>query len=473
MNSLVKKFLGFSIGPVGAAFISLITIPILTFNLSPEEFGMGSMFTVYTSIVLSVLYLGFDQAYTREYHEVKHKDDLLFNALVVPMGLTLILSSIILLNLKKITIYIFDSNENSYIVILFILLINLMIIERFLLLFLRMEEKALIYSFATVMSKLFVLVFTIGYLHYFDNDHLAMIYPVVCAQILITVVLLFLKRSFFKKILKFKLNFKLTKKMLHFGFPLIISTGIYTLLTSMDRILLQSLSDFHEVGIYVSALKIASVLSIIQISFSNFWVPTAYRWHSQGKSIKHYEYISNLILLIMSLVFYFIVIFKDTIVVILSSEYSEAQFIVALLCLQPIMYTISETTTLGIVFSRKSKVNILISLISLIVNLILGLTLIPVFGAIGAAIGTAFSFLTFFIARTYYSKKYWIGFSTSTHYFVSFYLVFVAIYTSFSDISVFFHLVNIIVIFALQHRTLFQTILLITSKSEKEKWEFI
>lgn len=473
MNSLVKKFLGFSIGPVGAAFISLITIPILTFNLSPEEFGRGSMFAVYTSIVLSVMYFGFDQAFTREYHEVKHKDNLLFNALIVPMGLTLILSSIILLNLKKITMYVFESSEHSNIVVMFILLINLMIIERFLLLILRMEEKALIYSFATIMSKLFILLFTISYLHYVDNNYTAMIYPVVFGQILITFLLFFLKRSFFKEIFNFKVDFKLIKKMFYFGFPLIISTGIFTLLTSMDRILLQRLSDFHEVGIYVSALKIASVLSIIQISFSNFWVPTAYRWHSQGKTIKHYEYISNLILLLMSVVFYFIVVFKGNIVIILSPDYSEAQFIVALLCLQPIMYTISETTTLGIVFSRKSKVNILISLISLVVNLILGIALIPIFGAIGAAIGTAFSFLTFFIARTYFSKKYWIGFPATIHFLVSFYLVFVAITSSFSEMNIVFHLINIFVIFVLQYRTVVQTVLLITSKSEKEKWEFI
>ncbi|MEH6867188.1 polysaccharide biosynthesis protein, partial [Priestia megaterium] len=68
--------------------------------------------------------------------------------------------------------------------------------------------------------------------------------------------------------------------------------------------------------------------------------------------------------------FVVILVFKDLIVYLLSPEYADARFLVAFLCLQPILYTVSETTCLGIVFSRKSYLGIWVGLIAIIPNII-------------------------------------------------------------------------------------------------------
>ncbi|THE06097.1 hypothetical protein E1H99_13160, partial [Enterococcus hirae] len=59
-ESIVKKFLGFSVGPLLSAVFSFITVPITTYLISPEEFGKASFFTVSITLALSIIYLGID-----------------------------------------------------------------------------------------------------------------------------------------------------------------------------------------------------------------------------------------------------------------------------------------------------------------------------------------------------------------------------------------------------------------------------
>lgn len=75
--------------------------------------------------------------------------------------------------------------------------------------------------------------------------------------------------------------------------------------------------------------------------------------------------------------------------------------------LYPIMYTMSETTTLGIAFSRRTGYNVLISMLSGTVNIGLNFWLIPIFGGKGAAMATGISYIIFFWARTMISRRLW------------------------------------------------------------------
>ena len=60
--------------PVITASLGLILIPLTTFFVAPEEFGRASMFMLAQTIMQSFLYLGFDQAYAREFNQDKRKN---------------------------------------------------------------------------------------------------------------------------------------------------------------------------------------------------------------------------------------------------------------------------------------------------------------------------------------------------------------------------------------------------------------
>ena len=100
----------------------------------------------------------------------------------------------------------------------------------------------------------------------------------------------------------------------------------------------------------------------------------------------------------------------------------------------PVMYLISETTMMGIVFKKKSKYFMYISIIVAIINIIGNLGLIPHIGAKGAAISTGFSYIVFFYFRTYFSQKLIdFNFNLKRIYFIITLMFLYALYLTFYD----------------------------------------
>lgn len=91
----------------------------------------------------------------------------------------------------------------------------------------------------------------------------------------------------------------------------------------------------------------------------------------------------------------------------MAKSYREASYIAPFLILYPIMYTISETTVLGINFSKKTRWHIVITGFSALANFLGNTLLVPTLGARGAAVSTGLSYILFFTLRTVIAKKYY------------------------------------------------------------------
>lgn len=404
MKKFISKLIGFSLGPIVGAIISFLTVPITTYFIEPSEFGKASMFSVIQLFLLSIIFLGMDQAYTREYHNEKNKKKIFQNAMFIPLGISIILMSIIFIFRDSFSNLLFSTPYYPNISLLFGLMIIFSVIERFVLLSIRMAEKAVEYSIFTIILKLLIFFCTLFLIILGNRSFLTVIYATLFGQFVGDFLLIIRYRRLLS-VNKRLFDWNLMKKMLFFGLPIVVAASLSTLLNASGRFFLRGYSTFYELGIYAAALKISNVLQIIQVAFTSFWVPTAYRWEKEKKDIKHFSFISDVLLLVLTIGFFFILFFKKYIVIILSSDYKDAQFIAGLLALTPILYTISETSTLGIVFSGKSYYNLFVSILSIIPNLILNYLLVPKYGTIGAAIATAFAYLVFCVSRTYFSRK--------------------------------------------------------------------
>ena len=186
--------------------------------------------------------------------------------------------------------------------------------------------------------------------------------------------------------------------------------------------------------------------------------------------MKHFNAISEILLLIMTIMFFSILLVKKYIVLIVSSKYVDAQYVVGMLSMIPILYTLSETTTLGIVFSGKSYYNVWISVISIIPNLILCYLLVPTLGTRGAAIGAAVSYVFFCILRTGFSNK--SGFVISfKKQFINIIVFFLAAVVNLFDSS--YTLSLTIILFIVSIGTQMQTFTTIFEiKNNPNTWDF-
>ncbi|HDS6684807.1 TPA: oligosaccharide flippase family protein, partial [Klebsiella aerogenes] len=141
----LKVILSFAIGPVGAAFLGFVTLPLMTWLYSPEDVGRFGMLNVAISFSVLIYCLGLDQAYVRQYHESEDKAKLLKISVIPGLLLILLTAAVFLIKPGYLSSLLFgvDSSEIGFLSI-FIIIINFSL--RFLSLVLRMEGRGVYFS---------------------------------------------------------------------------------------------------------------------------------------------------------------------------------------------------------------------------------------------------------------------------------------------------------------------------------------
>lgn len=418
MNKYLKTFGAFSIGPIVGAAFSFITIPIITYFISPDEYGRVSMFTLFQNVLGMIAYLGLDQAYIKFYHDENDKEKLMLHALVPAVSLAILVSISVFLLRRPLADWLYGSPDDLSCVYVLIPYLPFFVIERFILVKYRMEQRGLLYSFFSIFSKAALLLFSVLTLKYYLCGYQSVIYSTVLAQVLTTILLIvtYLKSN---RITANEWDWKYVRKLLKFSLPLIPATIVGWLLNSMDKIMIRSMCDYQQLGLYDAALKIVSVLAIVQNCFSTFWSPIAFKWNKEKKAIEKFEEVGKVLSIIMITMFMGILTFKEIIIKVLSPDYYEAVKILPFLLIYPIMYTISEVTVIGIYFSGKSFTTIIVAVCSCILNMSLNSILIPRCGAIGASVATGCSYVLFFWLRTMISRSIWKPFTVKYYLYIT------------------------------------------------------
>ncbi|MCW3175531.1 oligosaccharide flippase family protein [Acinetobacter baumannii] len=424
-----SKILAYAVGPVGSGLIGLITLPMITWFYSVEDVGRISMLQVSTSFFILLFCLGLDQAYVREYHELKDKF-LLFKVVVWP-GVLLGFISLLVITLYDTSIVskLLYGISSVYLSILSIVCFLVALIARFLSLILRMQEKALAFSMSQLLPKILFLVFVLSVVWFnFDKNS----YSLLTANALSLIAAFFVygwnTRQDWIPAIRVKFNWQQFKSSLAFGLPLVVGGLASWGLNVMDRLFLRSMSTYAELGVYSVAMSIAAVATLISGVFNTIWSPMVFKWISEGDvDYKKIDDISEYVLAAIYFVVVLAGLFSWILPFLLPKTYVEIQFLMCICLLGPLFFTLSETTAIGITIARKTKFSMLASILAMLVSLVSNYILVPLFGASGAAISTALAFWCFYLFRTELSKKVWRDFVTKKAYVVTALLMVLAI----------------------------------------------
>lgn len=404
-NNLLKKFLSFSIGGYIALVIGFFTTPIITRMLSPEQYGISSMYLLVVNILMLLAILGLDQGFVRYFYEENEESQglLLKNCLKMPMIMLLVISVLILLFREKISKFIFL--ENSYqMIILLIVMLLFTLLNRYSFLTVRMNQKAKLFSIFQILNQLLNFIFIILFFKIYGDNYKTIVIGSTITTIILTLFSIFSER----KIWSFKgKNIKTTEvELLKYSLPFTITMALTWIFQSSDKVAIKIFSSVEELGLYAAAFKIVALLNIVQTGFTTFWVPVAYeRYTKNSKDLEFFEKIHGYISLVMFGMALVVLMSKDLIILLLGEKFRIASSIMPCLVLMPIMYTISETTVLGINFKKKTKHHMNISVVVAVLNILGNLLLVPYLGAKGAAISTGLVYIVFFSLRTYFSLK--------------------------------------------------------------------
>lgn len=403
-----KKIIAFATGPIVSAVLGFITLPILTWLYSAEDIGRISMFQVASSFCILLFSLGLDQAYVREYHEAEDKPSLLKTS-IIPGGLLLVLISISLIayNPTLVSKLLF-SLSSSVISILVLCCLIVAYVSRFLSLILRMQERGWAFSMSQILPKgLFLLVISSYIVFGTSFNFTELIAAQAFSIIAVMVIFAWNTRTMWLPAMTARMERRNLRSMLGFGLPLIFGGVASWGLTAMDRLFLRGSSTFEELGIYSIAAGVATVANIFANIFNTIWAPMVYKWTKEGINPAKLDQISEHVLAAVFFILVLAGMFSWLLRYILPNTYYAVPYLVSACMVSPLLYVLSETTTIGIGITRKTSYSMAASFIAAAINLMGNYWLVPMYGAAGAAISTAFAFWVFLVCRTEFSCLVW------------------------------------------------------------------
>ncbi len=399
-------FTGFLAGPAVSALLSFIVVPVTTWMVLPEEFGRISMYTVVLSLGGLVSYAGLDQAFVREYSCSPDKILLFRRCLAIPLALISLFSLVLMLCFPFFSSLLWGESTllGSSLLCLGLLF---SVFDRFSGLVVRMQERAWTYSAILVFRQASCLGFTLLFLKLFSRDYLTLISASVLSIALSSVAGIYFSRSYWFSPWRDVFDKVAMRPLIRFGLPLVPASIMMWILNGMDKIALRHWGTFQDLGIYSAGFKVVGVLNIVNMAFSTFWAPVSYRWFESGVSAHRFDKVAKYLALSLTVLAIFLALSKDYIVFLLDPSYRAASELIPFLMFVPIMYLLSEVTGIGIGFARRSEFHLLASGAAAFFNLIGNWILVPLYGAVGASIATAISYVIFMILKSVVGSLLW------------------------------------------------------------------
>lgn len=435
---MLKKFLDYSIGNIFVLIVSLITTPIITNILSPNEYGKVSLFITFCNVVSLMVLAGMDQVYMRFYYEKSENKYNLLKHILNYIFKSFCIFLIIIFLFRNIISKFILGYESISVLLMIILNIITLVFMRIGFCSIRMQQKGKLYSYSQIVGKvIYILAIFIFYYIYKDN-YKTLVFTMLSTNICITLFLMYVDRYNIRKSILYKCDYDYKfKDKIKFGLPFVFSAAFIWIFKSSDTIIIKAYNGHEEVGIYSIAFSLIGVVNIIQSTFMNFWTPIANEaFEKNPKNTDFFVRINDMVVYLMFIVCSSIVILKDCIHLILGQEYYQAVYLLPFLIFIPLMSVISETTVQGINFKKSSKYHTYISIICALINIILNIVLVKIFSLQGAAIATAISYFIYFYLRTKISiNLYPVKFNLNKFYISTIFFLIFIIYSSYRSIN--------------------------------------
>lgn len=470
----IKKIYSYGFGPLVAGVLTVLTLPILTWYFSEEDIGRFTLLQILVSLSVMIFSLSLHQAYVREYNEVINKKELLLVS-IFP-GLLLLILAIFLLILYLflspqyfLSSILFDVESN---IIVFLIILSI-ILSFFINIFnhvIRMEEKVFSYSIMQITPKLIFILMLVFVIFFGRDKNFVSLNIAFTFSIFITfVMVMYLTRESWNGLLSTNFNMKLMRETLYFSFPLMFGGIAYWGVFTVDRIFLKIYSGLTSVAIYAVATTVASCVTLLSSIFTTIWHPMVYKWAKDGLDNNKIQELINIITITVFLIWSLIGSFSWVIPYFLPNEYYEVEYLVVACASGPLLYLLSELTVIGIGLARKSKYSLYASFLAFLGCILMNITLIPLYGANGAAITMVLTFSLLLVLRTEFSVKLYCDFLSRGRIYVTmvlyvFFTIFFILKQPGVILYVFFWIILMLIVLMLFKKEFFKIILYINKR---------
>lgn len=405
--NLLKNISGFAFFNVLNSAIPFLLLPVLTAYLSPEHYGVVDIFYNTTLIITPVIGLCVVQSIGRFYFEKIVLSKFVSTVLVILLSSGLIITALSLVFNIVFEDYLLSYDIPPYLIFLAFLYTLFTQISEILLALWRVSYKVAHFGIFRVSKTALDLGLSIFLIVSLGYGWQGRIYPqVVVAFIFAAIALYLLFRLGYLDGLKADKTYK--KEALSYSVPLIFHTFGGYVINFSDRFFILLMLGMSDVGIYSVAYQIGMVISLVQNSFNQAWVPFFFQKLNENtpaskRKIVQITYIYIAFLIVMTLLIYLLipVIYKYFI----NESYSDGASLIIWVLLGFLFNGIYKMLVNFLFYDKRTRLVAVLSISSASLNIVLNYFLIKFNGITGAAQATMLTFLFFMLVILYVTLK--------------------------------------------------------------------
>ena len=402
-KSLFKQTAIYGLATVLPRILSFLLVRLYTDVMPKEEYGEVSIIFSYLVFFNVVLSYGMETAFFRFYNSESQKTNVVSTATISLLVSTISFLVLGLLFQEQIALW---SNKNVDYIFYTILILALDALVIIPFSKLRAESRPIKYAIIKIGNvainlslNIFFLIFlpkwatngSILEAIYFEDFQIGYIFISNVIASLFT--LLVLLPDYFH--LKWRFDVVLWKKMLRYGFPILIAGIAFAINEHFDKILLEWMHvDLANIGAYSACYKIGMFMVLFRTAYTLGIEPFFFSHAKNENAPQTYAEITKYFVIFGSFMSLGVIVFADVLKVFLvpREEYWIAMNIVPLIVIANFFLGIYTNLSVWYKLIDKTKIGAYISIVGALVTLLFNFILIPYIGFMGSAIATIFAY---------------------------------------------------------------------------------
>ena len=373
--------------------INFFLLPLYTKYLSPEALGVSDTITNVSAVILPLLVMGLDSAFSAFYFEERSEEHSrkVFNTIWFTLLVASCVPFLLMIGSKYWSMLLFGKEAYAGLVAISLMGISLNLWYLPFSLLVRMENRMAIFALINITASLSMIGLNIFFVAGLKMGAAALILSSTIIQGLQLVLYLFLGRA---RLSIHCYDNRMIKKMLKFAFPLMPLAIVGWILNLSDRYILLWYHGEIVVGIYGIAARFSVALAV----FSNavYMAYTTFAFDKQGdhNAQRQYSRILNAFFFVLGFVCFTVSVFSKEIILLMTSKaYWSAYLLLPCILFGQLAYGINTIVGYGISFARKTQYTLIATSCGAGLNIVLNFIFIPEYGMFAAAATTLISYV--------------------------------------------------------------------------------
>lgn len=406
MKSLLSSSIIYTTGRVLPQVVSFILLPVYTFYISTEDYGIINSMQVLSAIIVLFFTCALDRGVLRMYYDFD-------SSLSKKMYLgTISISIFIISTVFLLLFFLFSDKLNLiYISIDFYPFYSYTLISCYLevfslipLIYLQIHNKPLIYISLNLFKFIIGVSLTLYFIIFLNAGAVGMIKALFFSNLIVLPIYLYYAIKSFS----FKLDFKMLLDTFKFTLPILPTLLAAWVLNISDRIFVEKYFNMIDVGIYSLGSKISGSVLILFGAFSIAYSPYFFEKAKKQPNNKDlFLFNKQICVFFLFLTFSLFILSKEIIKIFFKADYYESVNVIQILSLHTILSVFLGILNLMYYQSKATLPLLYIFILGSVVNIVLNFILIPELSFIGASYATVLSFLAMFLIQLKFAKNYY------------------------------------------------------------------